>query len=208
MLKKISIYQVRFGLLLWAIATISFGGSLQAQSTAVEEDIRGAKPLVEIPEPKKSPVILWITIGTCAVLLGVAVVLWKKQTSKQNTKSAREIAMSSLSTLEANREGITPEAFANRVAQTVRLYISDCFGIAATRRTTEEFFADLTQHKNSLFLRDDHHLRNFLVSCDLAKFAGSDLDLNQRDILLQAARGVITSSATPVSNNFSKSPVI
>jgi hypothetical protein len=204
MRRKISILRVCFGRFLMIAILIGFSGQLSAQAPAAEEDIRGPKPLVEIPRSEKSPVMLWLSLGASALLLGLAVVLWKKQSAKQKLKSPREIAMASLSQLDANREGLAAEVFANRVAQTVRQYIAEHFGIAAPRRTTEEFFQDLTKQENSPIIGESDHLKQFLKSCDLAKFAGSSLNSKQRDELLQAARGFILTAATPISNTISK----
>jgi Domain of unknown function (DUF4381) len=204
MLEKISMFRVYLSRL-WVIALlVGFGGQLSAQAPAAEEDIRGPKPLVEIPQPEKSPVVLWLSLGASALLLGLAVVLWKKQSAKQKLKNPREIAMASLSQLDANREALAAEVFANRAAQTVRQYIAERFGIAAPRRTTEEFFQDLTKQVNSPLISESDHLQHFLKSCDLAKFAGSSLSSKQRDELLQAARGFILTAAAPISNTIPK----
>ena len=106
--------------------------------------------------------------------------------------------MRSLTELEVRTEAMTAEAFAYQAARCVRQYISERFGIAAPRRTTEEFLRDLAQDETSPLAGQGDHLRVFLKSCDLAKFAGSNLDTTQRVDLLQAARGFIqATSATP-----------
>ena len=108
--------------------------------------------------------------------------------------SPPEVALASLAELEQTREIISAEAFANRAAQTVRQYIADRFGLAAPRRTTEEFLRDV---EKSTLIGESDHLRAFLKSCDLAKFAGSNLDSAQRGELLQTARGFVNATAKP-----------
>ena len=155
---------------------------------------------MEIPVPEKPPIVLWSSIGGGVLLLALAAYLWKKRVRNQRLKTPPEVALASLAELEATREAIAAEAFANRAAQTVRQYIAERFGLAAPRRTTEEFFHDLAKQESSLLIGESDHLRIFLKSCDLAKFAGSNLDSIQRGELLDAARDFIRSTsraATP-----------
>jgi hypothetical protein len=91
------------------------------------------------------------------------------------------------------------EAFAYLAAQVVRQYIADRFGLAAPRRTTEEFLNDLLHDEASVLRGECDALRAFLKSCDLAKFAASSLDDGQRAELLMAARGFVAATAAPVS---------
>jgi hypothetical protein len=169
--------------------------SLSAQAPDAAEDIRGPKALVEIPVPSKPPIVLWASIGGGVLLLGLAALLWKKRARSQRMKSPPEIALASLTELETNREALAAEAFANRAAQTVRQYIAARFGLAAPRRTTEEFLRDLAKEGSESLVGESDHLRTFLKSCDLAKFAGSHLDSTQRSELINAARGFVNSTS-------------
>ena len=184
---------------IFLIAILALTGQLSAQPPADTEDIRGPKALVEIPVPKKPPYALWASIGGGVLLLAMAAILWKRHTSKQRRKSPSEVALASLAELESSRETLAAEAFANRAAQTVRQYIAERFGIAAPRRTTEEFLRDLANDKSSAIIGESDHLRVFLKSCDLAKFAGSNLDSNQRGELITAARGFIRATSQAVT---------
>ena len=174
-------------------------GQLSAQPPNTTEDIRGPKALVEIPVPKKPPYALWAGIGGGVLLLAVAAILWKKHANTQRRKSPPEIALASLAELETSRETLAAEAFANRAAQTVRHYIAERFGLAAPRRTTEEFLRDLADDKSSSIIGESDHLRAFLKSCDLAKFAGANLDSNQRGELITAAREFIRATSQAVT---------
>ncbi len=169
--------------------------NLSAQAPDAAEDIRGPKALVEISVPPKPPIVLWASIGGGVVLLAITAYLWKKRARNQRMKSPPEIALASLTELEANREALAAEAFANRAAQTVRQYIAARFGLAAPRRTTEEFLRDLAKEGSKSLIGESDHLRTFLKSCDLAKFAGSHLDSTQRGDLINAARGFVNSTS-------------
>ena len=178
---------------------IAISSHLVAQAPDLGEDIRGPKELVEIPVPKEPPYALWAGIGGGVLLLAVAAILRKRHASMQRRKSPPEIALASLADLDASGEALAAEAFANRAAQTVRQYIAERFGLAAPRRTTEEFLHGLANDKSSAIIGESDHLRVFLKSCDLAKFAGSNLDSNQRGELFAAARGFIRATSQAVT---------
>lgn len=192
----------RFHLVGSAVTTLLLGvANLSAQAPDTAEDIRGAKPMIEIPVPEKPSYVLWSAIGGGLLLLVIGWWIWRSYRGKQLRKSPPEIALASLAELESNSEGLAAEAFANRAAQTVRQYIADRFGLAAPRRTTEEFLHDLAKDENSSLIGESDHLRVFLKSCDLAKFAGSHLDSGQRGNLVQAARTFVNATANPASNS-------
>jgi len=177
--------------------SVVFADNLSAQVPDAGEDIRGPKPMIEIPVPEKPAYMLWLAIGGGMLLLLAAWFIWKSYRKKQRLKSPPEVALASLAELEANRESLEAEAFANRAAQTVRQYIADRFGLAAPRRTTEEFLRDIAGDEHSSLIGECDHLRRFLKSCDLAKFAGSNLDSNQRGELVQTARSFVNATADP-----------
>lgn len=168
------------------------------------EDIREVKALVVIPQPQKPPVALWLGIGGGVLLAALAVILWQRHSRRQRRRSPAQIALAALAELAASHELIEAEAFANRAAQAVRQYLADHFGVAAPRRTSEEFLRDLAQEANLTLAGQSDLLRVFLKSCDLAKFAGTHLDATQRGEILQAARSFITATAAPAPPSTSK----
>lgn len=176
------------------LLAVSAAGHLSAQEAAPEEDIREAKPVVEIPVPKEPEYAFWAGTGGGTLIGVLAALLWKKRMRKLRRQSPREVALDSLTTLETSHGELTAEAFANRAAQTLRQYLADRFGLAAPRRTTEEFLRDIAKDGSQLSGESDH-LRVFLKSCDLAKFAGTTLNENQRHELVEAARSFIRSTS-------------
>lgn len=175
-------------------------GNLSAQVTDANEDIRGPKPLVEIPVPQQSDLVFWSYIIGGLLLLALAIYLWEKYSRKEALKNPSEVAFAALADLEKTGDSIAAEAFANRAAQTIRQYIAERFGLAAPRRTTEEFLRDLTEDKASALACESDSLRIFLKACDLAKFAESNLTATQRSELIQAARGFVRSTSNTVSS--------
>src|SRR6478735_9993510 len=97
---------------LLAAALFALAGHLSAQPAPAEEDIRGPKPLVEIPVPEKPPVALYSGIGGGVLLLILAAWLWRKHARKQRRKTPLEVALASLAELEATREALAAESFA------------------------------------------------------------------------------------------------
>jgi len=174
-------------------------GRLMAQ--APEEDIRGPKPLVEIPQPEKFPVAMLAGVCGGLLLLVLAVMLWRRLARREQARSPMALAYAELAALEKSRSQVSAETFANRAAGAVREYISARFGIAAPQRTTEEFFLHLKNDGPDAIISGADHLKAFLKCCDLAKFAGSELDALQREDLIQAARGFISASSVPSSKS-------
>jgi hypothetical protein len=179
------------------VAVSALCGRVMAQAPAAAEDIRGPKSVVTIPQPEAFPAALWTGVGGGVLLLVLALFLWRRLARRKRLSSPLVIAFASLAELEKTRNQLAAEAFANRAAGTVRQYIADRFGIAAPRRTTEEFFRELERYGLESVITESDHLKSFLKSCDLAKFAGTNLDVSQRDELIQAARGFITVTSAP-----------
>ena len=188
------------GLLLAMLALLlGHAAPLVAQTpAAAAEDIRGPKSLVEIPQPAKPPVARWLGVGSAAAVLALVALGWWRRRNRHQARPPQEIALAALAELEAGRESLAAEAFANRAADIVRQYIAGRFGLAAPRRTTEEFLRALGQDAFADFTAESEHLRAFLKSCDLAKFAGVQLDSAQREELVQTARAFVTATAAPV----------
>ncbi|GAA5481078.1 DUF4381 family protein [Haloferula sargassicola] len=166
-------------------------GALLAQET---EDIRGPKPLIEIPEPPQATP--WMTYGLIA-LLAVAVIVvlvWLLRRKSVEVLTPEQRARKELDVLRNDGRGMAAGDFAEAASGVLRRFIEQRFGVAAPKRTTEEFLHEVTRGSHGLEDRIDS-LRGFLRSCDMAKFAAEELDELQRDDLLVKARGFIN---TPV----------
>jgi len=170
-----------------AIAT----GRIFAQDAPGTEDIRGPKPLIEIPKPEQPDHTLWFVLAGLALLGILGWFLWKRFRKTQKPRTPSEIALSDLSELGSRGETLPAEEFAQRAALSVRRYIAGAFGIAAPNRTTEEFFRELPA---TSVLDGEGHLHAFLKSCDLAKFAAADLDPVRRSELIESARNFVITS--------------
>ncbi len=161
---------------------------------ALEEDIRGPRPAVQIPIPPESHLGLWIAL-TAGVLAVMALCWWLLR--RRKSSSAASVSEHALTQLDAiNRERISLEAapLADRTADVVRKYIAGKFGIAAPQRTTEEFLTSLTVVHSPLIVHREL-LQGFLTSCDMAKFAGASFNNAERLALVDNAYRFIRASA-------------
>jgi len=96
-----------------------------------------------------------------------------------------------------------PYAFCSLVSDVIRVYLEERFNLHAPDRTTEEFLDEL---RNSSRLNEEHKalLENFLMKCDLVKFAREEPSEPELRGLLDAAlrlidetREVSVPAATP-----------
>jgi hypothetical protein len=158
---------------------------------APEEDIRGPKPVIEVPVPE--PATPWLEYGMWVLLVLVVLggLLWWILKKKRVEISAENRARRELDLL--GRDGGTMEAgdFAAAASQVVRVFIERKFGLAAPRRTTEEFLRELSTGKDGGLQSRLEPLQGFLKACDLAKFAGQDLGMGERGELVARAREIV-----------------
>jgi len=119
---------------------------------------------------------LWFIAGGGAAVAALLVFLLirgrKKREEKIPKLPAHELAFRRLEALIES--GLLDEKryreFTAKVADIMRYYIEDRFGLRAPERTTEEFFAEA---KEGLDIDEDKRkmLEKFLTYCDLVKFA-------------------------------------
>lgn len=155
------------------------------------EDIRGPKPLIEIPEPE--PATPWLNYGLWALLavLLIAGLVWMIKRRSKAEVTAEERAKLELERLGRRGSDLEAGEFALAASQVVRIFIERKFGLAAPKRTTEEFLQELASKENQALSSRLEPLRGFLKSCDMAKFAGVDLGVGERGELVAKARAFV-----------------
>ena len=133
-------------------------------------DIRGIKPPLEIPNPWTW---LWWFLG--ALLLAALVAwVWRRWKRKKAEPIPTVVIPPHERAFEKLREALglmgQPRPFCIAVSDAVRVYLEERFQFHAPERTTEEFLDEL---QNSALLTFDQKqtLGEFLVRCDLVKFA-------------------------------------
>ena len=87
--------------------------------------------------------------------------------------------------------------FSIAVSDVVRRYIEERFAVTATHRTTEEFLHDLLESSHAPLARHRALLSEFLQQCDLVKFAGMSLTLQNMESLHHSARAFVLETAKP-----------
>jgi hypothetical protein len=162
-----------------------------ATGTADSGDIKDIRGVVAIPYP-----LLWMLY----ILGGAAVAAalyygwkWLRRTVIK-PKLPHEIALERLEAARAlmNEGQVREYAFA--VSEAVRLYIEQRFGEKARRRTTEEFLNDLLKQRGTPLAEHRALLENFLMHCDLPKFARWQLSTPEMESMHESARAFITNT--------------
>ena len=149
----------------------------------VKSVLEGEEPqdIKDIAETVNLPVsytrfILWIIVALVVIAGGITTFLLLKRRKKAQEeivkKPAHVIAYEQLEKLMSSGliEQRRIEEYYILLSDTIRTYLENRFGLKAPEMTTEEF---LNVTANDSNLKDEHKLllSNFLMHCDLVKFA-------------------------------------
>lgn len=142
-----------------------------ATNLAVGTDIRDIKAPVEIPS---GWAWLWWTLGALAVITAVWLAARNGLKRRTRPKAPEIVVPPDVRARNRLREALAflhqPQPFCASVSDTLRIYLEERFRFHAPDRTTEEFLDEL-QSSAMLSLAQKRSLGDFLVRCDLAKFA-------------------------------------
>lgn len=132
----------------------------------------------------------WLVfVITFVVLSVVGLVVWwfvRRQKPESPPKLPREIALGELDQIRCEIENMTPYQFSIRVSDILRRYVTQQYGLPATRQTSMEFLAAAA--KAPSFSPDDKSLlEDFLNRCDLIKFAKYEATVSDSELLLEEA---------------------
>jgi hypothetical protein len=164
-----------------------------ARSTAAAEDIRDIRG----PRPVASPWVLWALAGGGILAASIAYALWRWIRRRRNVPepSDFEVALGRLEAAHALMQPGRAREFSIEVSGIVREYIERRFRVMAAHRTTHEFLHDLVHSAAPALAAHRESLGEFLQSCDLAKFGGWNLTIEQMSAMLESARRFIRSAA-------------
>lgn len=132
-----------------------------------------------VPMPRKAMTWwVWLLVGAGIALVLAGGLTWfvLRRSGRLKTERifqpAHEIAYARLRALVAENlvEAGHIKEFYERISGILRYYIEDRFDLHAPERTTEEFLAEL-QRTDVLAASDKDVLGEFLIHCDLVKFA-------------------------------------
>jgi len=169
-----------------------------------EADIRGPKPLIELPvDPEPTPWLQYSLIGAAAFLL-VGMLIWWLTRKKLVVFSAEQKAVRELQKLEGRGADLEAGDFALEASGIVRVFIERKYSLAAPKRTTEEFLQEVVSEGGESLRSKVEPLRSFLKACDMAKFAGENLGEYEREALVTKAKDFVE---TPVVEQTKKEEV-
>lgn len=141
----------------------------QDTNALVAVDIRDVRPPVPLGGNW-----LWLCTLIAAVLLAALAVLFWFRSRRQATPRAEVQIPPHVVALDRLRAALAligqPEPFCVEVSQIIRAYLEQQFKLHAPERTTEEFLGEL-QTSALLGLDQKRTLADFLMRCDLVKFA-------------------------------------
>jgi len=132
----------------------------------------------------------WLVFVIAFVALSfLGLVVWliaKRRKPPVPPKLPREIALEELERIAGEIEKLSPYQFSIRVSDILRKYVTQQYGLPATRQTSIEFLTALAQV--SPFSADEKSLlEDFLNRCDLIKFARYEATISDSELLLQEA---------------------
>lgn len=142
-------------------------------------------------------------IGGVLLIALLGVLLWRRlRRRRARVLLPFEVALARLEEIRPLMEPARAREFSIAVSDIVRTYIERRFAVTATHQTTEEFLHDLLESPESALLRHRALLSEFLHQCDLVKFAGLSLTLQNMDSLHLAARAFVleTSKSEPAAD--------
>lgn len=116
---------------------------------------------------------------------------------KNTEKLPYELALERLQEARALMRPDTVRDYSIVVSHIVRRYIEERFRVMATHRTTEEFLHDLLNPSNALLTAHRASLAEFLNHCDLAKFGGWRLSVQNMESMHQSARSFVFITGKP-----------
>ena len=132
----------------------------------------------------------WLVFVIAFVVLSlVGLIVWwfaKRRKPEAPPKAPREIALEQLEQIRAEIDGTTPYQFSIRVSDILRRYVSQQYGLPATRQTSIEFLT-ATSKATSFSADDKSLLEDFLNRCDLIKFAKYEATTSDSELLLEEA---------------------
>jgi hypothetical protein len=163
---------------------------------AATNDIRSIKAPVAIPNPW---LWLWWTMG---LLMAAALVWWIwRRRRRQGASPKPEVVVSPHERARAKlMEALAllqqPRPFCILVSDTIRVYLEERFTLRAPERTTEEFLEEL-QSSALLTYEQKRALGEFLMGCDLVKFARYEPGQHELQAIYDAAIRLVDETQPP-----------
>jgi hypothetical protein len=180
-------------------ATAGASGAAPASSIGAAAPANAAEDIRDIRGPKRvlPAWLLPALVAGGAVLAAGAYAVWRRQRRRRRPRAPLpfEVALQRLEGVRALMQPQNAGAFSVAVSDIVRSYIERAFDFTATHRTTEEFLRGLLELPNSGLAHHRALLSEFLHQCDLVKFAGVSLTLQNMESLHHSACEFVRATA-------------
>jgi hypothetical protein len=135
-----------------------------------------------------SPWLIFVIAFLALSLLGL-LVWWFVRLRKRSglpPKLPREIALEQLERIRREIEKMSPYQFSIRVSGLLRGYVTQQYGLPATRQTSIEFLTAVAK-VSPFSVEEKSLLEDFLNRCDLIKFARYEATSSDSQLLLEEA---------------------
>jgi hypothetical protein len=135
------------------------------------------------------PWLVFVIVFVALSLLGLVVwLLAKRRKLPLPPKLPRDIALEELERISREIEKMSPYQFSIRVSDILRKYVTQQYGLPATRQTSIEFLTALATPKAfGVSAEEKSLLEDFLNRCDLIKFARYEATTSDSELLLGEA---------------------
>jgi len=133
------------------------------------------------------PWLVFVAVFVALSILGLIVwLIARRRKPASPPKPPREIALEELERISGEMEHVSPYQFSIRVSDILRKYVTQQYGVPATRQTSIEFLGAVAQA--SPFSEEEASLlEDFLNRCDLIKFARYEATMSDSKLLLDEA---------------------
>lgn len=186
--------------LLGAVGTAGRAASVTPPpASAPAEDIRDIRGPQPVASSWLLPALLGAGVAVAVVAYGV--VRRRRRRAAVPELTPHAAALQRLDALRAAMPALGVTAFAVAASDVIRQYIEVRFRVAVTRRTTEEFLADLLTSADATLVRHRDLLAEFLRRCDYAKFAGGAAQPDSVDGLYQGSRSFVLATVPEESHD-------
>lgn len=169
--------------------------SFLAQTQAAAPEIKDIAPPIDVfPYPMW---MVYTAAGVALLLLALVIwgiVHWFRHRAPKPPPTPREAALAALEQARARTTTLEPYAFSILVSDILRHYISQQYQLHATRQTSPEFLASISDSPK-FTAQEKTHLAIFLDKCDLLKFAHMEATQDENEDLLEKASTFVKGGA-------------
>jgi hypothetical protein len=166
-------------------------------------DIRG----VWVPDYQTYLRRALIVSAAALIVSGLAWWLWRRWRARRPTLTLYQRALQRLQQCRALIADGNARAFCGEVSDIARDWLERRFKVPSTHQTTEEFFQTAAARAGDELEPHLPALKNFLVYCDMAKFARGELTVEQMNLMWDSAERFVETTR-PADNAAENSPSV